>query len=646
VREWVVKMANRPPIDQLNDAVEAIIADSGARTPADASLAELVTIAADLRGLPDEGFKTRLRAELLESTGAAHTSRIAEEDQQTRREAMTTSATQAPMPVSAVTAYLCCRNAAAAIDFYKRAFGARETMRLTEPGGRIGHAQMLIGNTMVMLGDEYPEYGIKGPESLGGSPVRMHLYVDDVDAVAAQAVEAGARLISPIADQFYGDRSGRLADPFGHLWILATHVEDVTAEEMQHRLDAMVAESAPEIKPIPEGFHTVTPYLQVDGAARLIEFLQDAFGADQIRKVPMPDGTIMHAELRVGDSMIELGDAGGQHKAMPASIHLYVDDADAVYERAVRAGGVSVHEPVDQFYGDREAAVRDPVGNDWYIATHKLADSPIPPGFRSITPFFHPRGAEKFIDFLQKAFTAELAGKHAGADGSVMHAEVRIGDSMIEMGEAHGQWGPKPSAIHLYVEDADAIYKQALEAGAESFFAPRDEPYGDRVGGVTDPFDNVWYIATHVKDVAFPEPPGQDAEKAEKAGVKPIREGFHTVTPYLVLEEAEDLIAFCKEAFGAVETERGTGSAGGTHYEIRIGDSMVMIGGARGMERKFPSMIYLYVEDVDAVYDRAVKAGASVIGPPTDQPYGDRNAGVRDPFGNEWYIATHIKDVG
>src|SRR5262245_47339799 len=204
-------MANRSPIDQVNDAVEAIIADRGARTPADASVAELVTIAADLRGLPDEAFKTRLQTELLRTAGAASlTSRTAEQDQETRRETMTTSATQAQTPSSTVTAYLCCKNAAAAIDFYKRAFGARETMRLTEPGGRIGHAEVLIGNATVMLADEYPEYGIRAPESIGGSPVTMHLYVGDVDAVANRAVEAGAKLISPVADKFYGDMSGRL----------------------------------------------------------------------------------------------------------------------------------------------------------------------------------------------------------------------------------------------------------------------------------------------------------------------------------------------------------------------------------------------------------------------------------------------------
>ncbi len=128
--------------------------------------------------------------------------------------------------------------------------------------------------------------------------------------------------------------------------------------------------------------------------------------------------------------------------------------------------------------------------------------------------------------------------------------------------------------------------------------------------------------------------------------VKPIREGFHTVTPYLMVREAAKLIDFVKEAFAATELFRGTGSAGGIHAEVRIGDSMVMIGGAGTWNGEpMPAAIYLYMDDVDAVYKRALQAGAASLSEPADQPYGDRIAGVKDPFGNVWYIATHIEDV-
>jgi len=143
-------------------------------------------------------------------------------------------------PVPRATPYLCCKDAARAIEFYKQAFGATEAMRLSEPGGRIGHAEIRIGDAPIMLSDEYPEMDVRSPQSLGGSPVLIHLYVDDVDALASRAVAAGAKLLRPVADQFYGDRSGTLTDPFGHRWMIATRKEDVSAAEMQKRYDALM----------------------------------------------------------------------------------------------------------------------------------------------------------------------------------------------------------------------------------------------------------------------------------------------------------------------------------------------------------------------------------------------------------------------
>ena len=124
------------------------------------------------------------------------------------------------------------------------------------------------------------------------------------------------------------------------------------------------------VNPIPEGYRTVTPYLVVEGAANVLEFVKQAFGAEEKVRMETPDGTIGHAEAKIGDSMVMLGDAGDQNPAMPAMIHLYVDDCDATYERALAAGGTSVREPTDQFYGDRSAGVRDSAGNLWWIATH------------------------------------------------------------------------------------------------------------------------------------------------------------------------------------------------------------------------------------------------------------------------------------
>ena len=138
------------------------------------------------------------------------------------------------------TPYLIIQGAAKAIEFYKQAFGATELMRLDGPDGKIGHAEIKIGDSPIMLADEHPEMGYRGPQSLGGTPVSLMLYVEGVDAMVAQAVALGATLQRPIQNQFYGDRSGTLTDPFGHVWTIATHVEDVSPEEIDVRMEAMM----------------------------------------------------------------------------------------------------------------------------------------------------------------------------------------------------------------------------------------------------------------------------------------------------------------------------------------------------------------------------------------------------------------------
>lgn len=144
------------------------------------------------------------------------------------------------MTIKDLFPYLRVRGADKAIDFYKKAFGATEKFRLTEPSGRIGHVELDFGTTTLMLSDEYPEYSIGGPQTIGGTSVSIHLHVDDADAMIASAVAAGAEIVRPAVDQFYGERSGTVRDPFGHEWNIGHHLEDVTPAEMQRRYDVMM----------------------------------------------------------------------------------------------------------------------------------------------------------------------------------------------------------------------------------------------------------------------------------------------------------------------------------------------------------------------------------------------------------------------
>jgi PhnB protein len=147
----------------------------------------------------------------------------------------------APIPAGhpAISPYLIVDDATRALEFYKKAFGAKELMRHAGPDGRIGHAELRIADSIVMLADEHPEVNARSPKTVGGTPVSLHLYVKDVDAVARQAVGAGARVTRPVQDQFYGDRSGTFEDPFGHQWHLSTHIEDVSPAELRRRAAQM-----------------------------------------------------------------------------------------------------------------------------------------------------------------------------------------------------------------------------------------------------------------------------------------------------------------------------------------------------------------------------------------------------------------------
>jgi len=286
---------------------------------------------------------------------------------------------------------------------------------------------------------------------------------------------------------------------------IAAELRELPSPEFRQRLKADLQRrtemNATTVSPIREGFHTLTPYVMVRQAAELIDFVRQAFGAEEKFRAIGPAGGI-HCEVRIGDSMLMLGGGGAwQGTPTPTAFHYYVPDADQAYERALRYGATSLTGLMED-YGDRFACVKDAAGNEWYISTH-LGSRYVPEGLRDVTIYLHPAGAPKLIEFLKQAFDAEEVARYDSADGVVQHAKIRIGDSMIEMGEAHGQWQPMPTAIYMYVPDADAIYRRAMEAGAISLWAPTDQPYGDRNAGIQDAFGNQWFIATHTKDVAM-----------------------------------------------------------------------------------------------------------------------------------------------
>jgi uncharacterized glyoxalase superfamily protein PhnB len=268
--------------------------------------------------------------------------------------------------------------------------------------------------------------------------------------------------------------------------------------------------------PIPEGFHTVTPYLVMPGIDGLMEFLKRAFDALELERMARQDGSIAHAAMRIGDSMVEMGEAPGEGRAMPAALHLYVTNADETYQRALQAGARSLYEPRDMDYGDREGGVTDPRGNQWYIATHKAGQQLAWWGAR-VTPGFWVKGGGEYLTFWAKAFGAQIVFKKEAPNGTVGYAKVRIGDSIIECSEARGEGGLRPVTLHLYVPDVGGMYKDAIAARGTSLSEPKDQFYGERSGGVVDAWGNHWYIATHTEDLTTDELMSRGASQGESA---------------------------------------------------------------------------------------------------------------------------------
>jgi PhnB protein len=481
-------------IEQLSKALDSMLArNDGKVSKAPAEIEPLVRLAAEMRNLPRETFKARLKSELK------------------RGKRMPTVAE--PVAAVRVTAAprIAFRDPAKAIEFYKQALGAKETFRF-QIGDSIPAAELTIGDSAIDITGEWPEGGRFSAETLGASPISISVQVPDVDAFAAHAVAAGMKLVRAPKDQFYGHRDATLEDPFGYSWGVYTVKEKMSVEEMHRRMRGEhhgpeggkmpPHDESARVNPIRPGFRRVTPYLvAADGVAQL-EFVKRAFNAEELLRAMMPTG--VHGEVRIGDSIVMMGGGIPGKKfpgtLQPGALHIYVKDADDVYKQALAAGAISVDEPRDQEYGERSASIKDQAGNFWYIATAQ-GESYVPHGLFNVNPYLHPLRAEPVINFLKRAFEAEEVARFASPNGVINHAVVRIADSIIEMGEAHGKYESLAAMFYLYVPNVDDAHRQAVAAGGVSFQEPTDQPYGDRTAAVSDNFGNKWYLATHVKDV-------------------------------------------------------------------------------------------------------------------------------------------------
>ncbi len=381
-------------------------------------------------------------------------------------------------------------------------------------------------------------------------------------------------------------------------------------------------------------FRTVTPYLTVADVYEEIEFVTQVFGAKgQIYGLGSAGG--YHSEYQIGDSMVMIG-GGGKGSSWkgtpnPASLHLYVEDVDAIYERAVQAGATSLMVPTNQEYGDRDAAIIDVGGNHWYIGTSQ-GPAYKPEGVNDLMPYLHPTGAPKMISFLKAAFAAEEVFVYQSPDGIVHHAKMGIGDSIVEMGEAHGQWQPMPMTFMLYVDDVDEWYERAMLAeGVISMGKPGDQPYGDRVGAVKDPFDNVWYIGTHLA-----------TRKSETTDSR--RTSMTAPTLFRIALQVGDLDQ-ASAFYAKLLDDQGRRIPRGSRHYFDCGPvilALVDVAAGHLEPKPIPDYVYFAVSDLEQIHERAkamnclakedvhgADAGAIV-----KRPWGERSFYAEDPWGN------------
>jgi len=246
------------------------------------------------------------------------------------------------------------------------------------------------------------------------------------------------------------------------------------------------------------GFRTVTPFLIHADAPALVDFLKTTFRAEELKRNTAGELYGFYSEVRIGDSTIIIGGGAAANRGnLPSAFHVFVDDCDAAYGRALRAGAATLMgatgEPQDRPYGERSAFVQDTFGNYWYIAT-RLKPSPEAEAWGTVLPYLHPERARKYIDFLRRAFGAEETAVYEQC-GRVMHAVVRVGDAGLEMGEPEDRSGIPLNGMFLFVDDVEGAYTRSLEAGATSVRPPADIPYGLQSALVRDPGGYLWWPA-------------------------------------------------------------------------------------------------------------------------------------------------------
>jgi len=349
-----------------------------------------------------------------------------------------------------------------------------------------------------------------------------------------------------------------------------------------------------------------------------IAFIKEVFDAEG-RLYGLGSQGGFHSEYRIGDSMLMIGGGGKGSKwkgtPVPVVLHAYVPDVDGIYQRAMQAGAISLMPPMDMEYGERGAGIEDVGGNHWYLAT-------------ATGPTYVP----EMIEFLKQAFGAEEVAVHRSPDGVVQHAKIRIGASIVEMGEAHGPWQPKPMHFMMQVEDCDASYEHAMKTeGAISVGAPANAPYGGRSGTIQDPFGNTWYLSSQTKK--------KEDSTASRRTSMAASKLFRVALQVADLDRASAFYAKLLDDPG-IPIPRGS-----RHY-FNCGPVILALvdvaKGPGGKPQPTPDYIYFAVNNLQEVFARAKALNCLAndryhdqnAGEILQRPWGEVSFYCEDPWGN------------
>ncbi len=440
-----------------------------------------------------------------------------------------------------------------------------------------------------------------------------------VDQQVAELLSLAAELRDLPSAEF----KNRLQNELGREIAMSATAESIRSEEQSARSKTG------------GGVRTVTPYVVVSDVHREIAFIKEVFGAEG-RLYGLGSQGGFHSEYRIGDSMLMIGGGGKGSKwkgtPVPVVLHAYVPDVDGVYQRAMQAGAISLMPPMDMEYGERGAGIEDTGGNHWYLAT-ATGPNYIPEGVPNLMAYFHPVGAPKMIEFLKQAFGAEEVAVHRSPDGIVQHAKVRLGDSIVEMGEAHGPWQPKPMHFMMQVDDCDVTYARAMTTeGAISVGAPANQPYGGRSGTIQDPFGNTWYLSSQTK-------------KKEDETAPSRRTTMATSKLFRVALQVADL-AQASAFYAKLLDDPGIPIARGSRHYFNCGPVILaLVDVAKGAGEKpqpTPDYIYFAVNNLEEVFARAKALDCLASDRYHDQnageilkrPWGEVSFYCEDPWGN------------